>query len=118
MSKNLVTDVRKFDRHVYKIDGPLGRNMVLTSGEGEIQIGQVLSYDEATGKVVKYVSGTNEAFSIALEPADATTADAVVLIALPITRFNSEEIQGMTVATDFKGIKELWNNGILLEEVK
>lgn len=115
---NLVKDGTSFSRKVTKIEGPLGRNMVLASGEGEIKIGQVLSYDEATGKVVKYVSGTNEAFSIALNEADSTTEDVAVLVAVPITRFNSKEVVGMTLTTDFKGIKELWTNGILLEEVE
>lgn len=115
---NLVKDVASFERHVYKIEGPLGRNMVLASGEGEIKMGQVLSYDETTGKVIKYVSGTNEAFSIALNEADSTLGDVPVLVAVPITRFNSAEVIGMTLTTDFKGIKELWSNGILLEEVK
>lgn len=118
MGKNLVQTVKEFDTKVYKIDGPLEKSLILKSGEGEIQIGQVLSYDEATGKVVKYVSGTNEAFSIAMSEADATSEDVPVLVAVPNTRFNSVEIIGMTLATDFKGIKELWNNGITLEEVR
>lgn len=115
---NLVKDVTSFSRKVTKIEGPLGENMILASGEGAIQIGQVLSYDESTGKVVKYNSGSNVAFSIALSEADSTTADVPVLVARPITRFNSVEVKGITLSTDFKGKKELWSNGILLEEVK
>lgn len=115
---NLVKTLHEFDTKVYKIEGPLGKNLMLKSGEGAIQIGQVLSYDESTGKVVKYVSGTNAAFSIALSEADSTSDDVPVLVAVPNTRFNSKEIIGMTLTTDFKGIKELWSNGITLEEVR
>lgn len=115
---NLVKDVTSFSRKVTKIEGPLGENMILASGEGAIAIGQVLSYDESTGKVVKYNSGSNTAFSIALSEADSTSGDVPVLVARPITRFNIAEVKGITLSTDFKGRKELWSNGILLEEVK
>lgn len=115
---NLVQDVTSFSRKVTKIEGPLGENMTLASGEGAIKVGQILSYDESTGKVVKYNSGHNAAFSIALSEADSTSGDVPVLVARPITRFNSAEVKGITLSTDFKGRKELWSNGILLEEVK
>lgn len=115
---NLVSNVNEFDTKVYKIDGPLGRNMILKSGEKAIKIGQVLSYDEDTGKLVKYVKDTNTAFTIALSEADSSSDDAVVLVAVPNTRFNSLEIIGTDLESDFKVIKQLWGNGILLEEVK
>lgn len=121
---NLVKDVTSFDTKVYKVSGPLGKNLLLTKGQGKIEIGQVLSYDEATGKVVKYVADPGEgktrvaAFTIALSEADATSKDVPVLVAVPNTVFNSEEVKGAVLTTDFKIIKELWQSGIILEEVK
>lgn len=124
---NLVKEVTSFDTKVFKISGPLGKNMTLKSGEGKIQIGQVLSIDETTGKLIKYVAkgleeedpGTaTEALTIALSDADASSGDTVVLVALPNTVFNKAEIKGADLGTDYKCIKELWKSGIILEEVE
>lgn len=51
---NLVKDITTFETKVYKISGPLGKNMVVKSGQKKIEIGQILSFDETTGKLVKY----------------------------------------------------------------
>ena len=115
---NLVKDVAKFDTKVYKISGPLGHNFKLKQSEGKIEIGQVLAYDDTTGELVKYAKGTKSAFTIALSDADSTSADAVVLVAVPGTVFNKAEIKGATLESDFVVVKELWGNGITLEEVK
>lgn len=115
---NLVKDVTTFETKVYKIAGPLGKNMTLKSGEGKIEIGQILSYDETTGKLVKYEKDTNEAFTVALSEADSTSEDTVVLAAVPNTRFNSLEVKGADLTTDFKVVKELWKSGITFEEVE
>ena len=115
---NLVKKVADFDTKVYKISGPLGKNMTLASGEKKIEIGQLLSYDKTTGKVVKYAKETKPAFTIALSEADASSGDAVVLVAVPNTVFNKAEVKGATLTTDFNVVGELWGNGIILEEVK
>lgn len=122
---NLVKDITTFETKVYKISGPLGKNMVVKSGQKKIEIGQILSFDETTGKLVKYEKrgeeGTppgNEAFTIALSEVDATSNDATVLVAVPNTVFNSKEIKGATLTDDFKVVKDLWGNGIILEEVE
>lgn len=122
---NLVKDITTFETKVYKISGPLGKNMVVKSGQKKIAIGQILSFDETTGKLVKYEKrgeeGTpqgNEAFTIALSEVDATSNDATVLVAVPNTVFNSKEIKGATLTDDFKVVKDLWGNGIILEEVE
>lgn len=122
---NLVKDITTFETKVYKISGPLGKNMVVKSGQKKIEIGQILSFDETTGKLVKYEKrgeeGTplgNEAFTIALSEADATSNDVTVLVAVPNTVFNSKEIKGATLTDDFKVVKDLWGNGIILEEVE
>ena len=114
---NLVKDVAKYDTKVYKISGPLGQNFKLKQSEGKIEAGQVLAYDES-GKLVKYAKGTKHAFTIALSDADSSDADAVVLVAVPGTVFNKAEIKGATLESDFVVVKELWGNGITLEEVK
>ena len=115
---NLVKNVADFDTKVYKISGPLGKNMTLASGENKIEIGQLLSYDKETGKVVKYVKDTNPAFTIALSEADSTSGDVPVLVAVPNTVFNTAEVKGATLTEDFNVVGELWGNGIILEEVK
>lgn len=115
---NLVKNVTEFDTKVYKIEGPLGKNMTLAQGENKIEIGQLLSYDKTTGKLVKYVKDTKPAFTVALSEADSTSGDAVVLVAQPNTRFNSLEIKGANLTEDFNVVAELWGNGITLEEVK
>lgn len=115
---NFVRTLSGYERTVYKISGPLGQRKTLKSGEGKIEVGQILSYDETTGKLKKYVKGTTEAFTIALGESDATSADSVVLVAIPVTVFNTKEVKGTNLTTDFKAIKELWTNGIILEEVE
>lgn len=115
---NLVKDVAKFDAKVYKISGPLGQNFKLKQSEGKIEIGQVLAYDDTTGELVKYEKGSKHAFTIALSEADSTSEAAVVLVAVPGTVFNKAEIKGAELESDFAVIKELWDNGITLEEVK
>lgn len=115
---NLVNDVTTFERKILKIEGPLGVNMTLKLGEKGIKAGQVLAYDELTGKLVKYVKDTTEAFTIALDNADATSSDCNVLVAVPGTVFNKKEIVGATLTTDFKVVKQLWGNGIILKEVE
>lgn len=122
---NLVKDITTFETKVYKISGPLGKNMVVKSGQKKIEIGQILSFDETTGKLVKYekrgeeeTPPGNEAFTIALSEADATSNDVTVLVAVPNTVFNSKEIKGATLTDDFKVVKDLWGNGIILEEVE
>lgn len=115
---NLVKNVTEFDTKVYKISGPLGKNMVLASGENAIKIGQLLSYDKTTGKLVKYVKNTKTAFTIALSEADSTSGDVPVLVAVPGTIFNLAEVKGATLTEDFNVVGELWSNGIILEEVK
>lgn len=115
---NLVKDVKIFDTKVYKISGPLGKNFMLKTGENAIEVGQLLSYDTASGKLVKYAKSTKPAFTIALSDADATSNDAVVLVAVPGTVFNTAEVKGATLSEDFNVVKELWGNGIILEEVK
>lgn len=115
---NLVKNVTEFDTKIYKISGPLGKNMVLASGEKKIEIGQLLSYDKTTGKLVKYVKDTKPAFTIALSTSDSSSADSTVLVAVPGTIFNLAEIKGATLTEDFNVVGELWSNGIILEEVK
>lgn len=121
---NLVKNVTEFDTKVYKISGPLGKNMTLAQGENKIEIGQVLSFDDTTGKLVKYNPTVEEgqtaleAFTIALSEADSTSEDTVILVAVPNTRFNSLELKGADLTKDFKIVKELWKSGIILEEVK
>lgn len=115
---NLVKDVAKYDTKVFKISGPLGQNFKLKQSEGKIEAGQVLAYDDESGKLVKYAKGTKHAFTIALSDADSSDADAVVLVAVPGTVFNKAEIKGAELESDFAVIKELWDNGITLEEVK
>ena len=122
---NLVKNVIEFDTKVYKISGPLGKNMTLKGGEGKIEVGQVLSIDETTGKLVKYISKkvgegpeATEALTLALSEADATSGDTVVLVAVPNTFFNRGEVKGVELGTDFRCIKELWKSGIILEEVE
>ena len=115
---NLVKDVETFERDIFKISGPLGVNMTLKTGENAITAGQILSYDETSGKLVKYVANTNEAFTIALENADSTSGDVPVLVAVPGTIINSNKIAGTELSTDFKVIKQLWGNGIILKEVE
>lgn len=115
---NLVKDVAKFDTKVFKISGPLGQNFKLKQSEGKIEVGQVLAYEDESGKLVKYAKETNHAFTIALSDADSSGADAVVLVAVPGTVFNKAEIKGVELESDFAVIKELWDNGITLEEVK
>lgn len=115
---NLVKDVETFERDILKISGPLGVNMTLKTGENAITAGQILSYDETSGKLVKYVAETNEAFTIALENADSTSEDVPVLVAVPGTVINSNKIVGTELSTDFKVVKQLWGNGIILKEVE
>ena len=115
---NLVKNVATYDTKVLKISGPLGKNFTLKSGEKTIQAGQLLSYDKETGKLVKYAKDTKLAFTIALEDADATSGDVPVLVAVPGTVFNSAEVKGADLESDFNVVKELWENGIVLEEVK
>lgn len=115
---NCVKDLNSYNTKVFKISGPLGQRKTLKSGEGKIEVGQILSYDETTGKLKKYVKGTTEAFTIALGESDSTSADSVVLVAIPVTVFNTKEVKGTNLTTDFKAIKELWTNGIILEEVE
>lgn len=115
---NLVKDVETFERDILKISGPLGVNMTLKTGENAIKAGQILSYDETSGKLVKYVAETNEAFTIALENADSTSEDVPVLVAVPGTVINSNKIVGTELSTDFKVVKQLWGNGIILKEVE
>ncbi len=115
---NLVREIERFDRDILKISGPLGINMTLKSGENGIKAGQLLSYDDTTGKLVKYVKTTHPAFTIALEDADSTSADVPVLVAVPGTTINKEKVTGATLTEDFNVVKELWGNGIMLKEVK
>lgn len=115
---NLVKDIETFERDILKISGPLGINMTLKTGEDAITAGQVLSYEETSGKLVKYVANTNEAFTVALEDADSTSEDVPVLVAVPGTVINSNKIAGAELSTDFKVVKQLWGNGIILKEVE
>lgn len=115
---NLVKDVETFERDILKISGPLGVNMTLKTGVKTIVAGQLLSYEETTGKLVKYEKTTHPAFTVALEDADATSSDVPVLVAVPGTTINSKKITGAELASDFNVVKELWGNGILLKEVE
>ena len=115
---NLVRDIETFERDILKISGPLGINMTLKSGEEAIKAGQLLSYEDSTGKLVKYVKSTHPAFTVALEDADSTSADVSVLIAVPGSVINKGRVIGATLTEDFNVVKELWGNGILLKEVK
>lgn len=115
---NLVKDVETIERDILKISGPLGVNMILKTGENTITAGQLLSYDATDGKLVKYEKTTKPAFTVALEDADATSADVPVLVAAPGTTINSKKIAGATLTEDFNVVKELWGNGILLKEVE
>ena len=115
---NLVKNVTEFDTKVYKISGPLGKNFMLKQSEGKIEIGQLLSYDAESGKLVKYTKTEKPAFTIALSEADSTSGDVPVLVAVPNTVFNTVEVKGATLTEDFNVVAELWGNGIILEEVK
>lgn len=115
---NLVKNVATYNTKVLKISGPLGKNFTLKSGEEAIQAGQLLSYEATTGKLVKYEKTNKPAFTVALEGADATSGDVPVLVAVPGTVFNSAEVKGADIKSDFNVVKELWGNGIVLEEVK
>lgn len=115
---NLVKDIETFERDILKISGPLGVNMILKTGENAIKAGQILSYDETTGKLVKYEKTTHPAFTIALEDADSTSENVTVLVAVPGTTINSKKIVGATLTEDFNVVKELWGNGIILKEVE
>ena len=115
---NLVQDINTFERDILKISGPLGVNMTLKLGENEIKAGQILSYDETTGKLVKYEKTTHPAFTVALENADSTSEDVSVLVAVPGTTINLNKIVGTVLTEDFNVVKELWGNGIILKEVE
>lgn len=111
---NLVKDVSSYERDILKISGELGKNFILK--EDKIVAGDILAYDDTDGKLVKYEKGTNTPFSVALSDADATSEDAVVLVAVPGTgtRLNKNKINNI----DLTAIRELWLAGIILEEVE
>lgn len=114
--------IATFDTEVYKIDGPLHEGLLVKSGEGSIKMGQVVSYDDATGKLVKHIPGTNKAFSIVYlangeEEVDTATEDKRVSILRAISRFNKKHVVGIDPDTDFQSVRELWENGIYLEDV-
>ena len=130
--------IATFDTEVYKIDGPLHEGLMIASGEGSIKMGQVVSFDDATGKLVKHISDSavaagaaetppvtlvaNKAHSIVYlsngeDEVDASTEDKRVSILRGISRFNKKHIVGMDPDVDFRSVRELWENGIYLEEV-
>lgn len=112
---NLVVDKNIYDREIFKIEGPLEKPFISTE---KVSRGQVLAYDMATGKVVKYVKGDANkgvAFTVAMEDAEA---GAKVLVALPGTILNKDLIVGVTLTNDFGVIADLFKSGILLEEVR
>ncbi|MGL4977001.1 MAG: hypothetical protein ACRC5G_03205 [Cetobacterium sp.] len=112
---NLVVNKNTYDREIFKIEGPLEKPFVTTE---KILRGQVLAYDVATGKVVKYVKGDankGAAFTVSMEDADA---GAKVLVAVPGTTINKDLLVGVTLASDFGVISDLFKSGILLEEVR
>lgn len=112
---NLVVDKNIYDREIFKIEGPLEKPFISTE---KVSRGQVLAYDVATGKVVKYVKGDANkgvAFTVAMDDAEA---GAKVLVALPGTILNKDLIVGVTLTNDFGVIADLFKSGILLEEVR
>ncbi|MGL4933931.1 MAG: hypothetical protein ACRC51_00520 [Cetobacterium sp.] len=112
---NLVVDKNSYDREIFKIEGPLEKPFTSTE---EVLRGQILAYDAATGEVVKYVKGDADkgvAFTVAMEDADA---GAKVLVAVPGTTINKGLLVGVTLASDFGVIADLFKSGILLEEVR
>lgn len=112
---NLVVDKNMYDREIFKIEGPLSKPFVSTE---KVDRGQVLAFDKATGKVVKYVKGDANkgiAFTVAMEDAEA---GAKVLVAIPGTVLNKDLLIGVTLATDFGVIADLFKSGILLEGVR
>lgn len=120
MNKRIV--IATFDNEVYKIDGPLHEGLSLAAGEGIVTMGQVVSYDDTTGKLLRHIPGTNKAFSIIFlangEPEiNASTADMRVSILRGNSRFNKKHVVGMDPDLDFQSVRELWENGIYLEEV-
>ena len=119
---NKKTTIATFNTEVYKIDGPLHEGLLVASGEGSIKMGQVVSYDDSTGKLVKHIPGTNKAHSIVYlangeEEVDASTEDKRVSILRAISRFNKKHVVGIDPDVDFKSVRELWENGIYLEDV-
>lgn len=111
----LTSTLQKFDRDMLKISGPLGLNMIVASGAGVINEGDVLTYDTTTGTIKKYTTG-EEAFSIALSKCDATTEEGSVTVAMPVSEINIGKVNGIT-ATDYPQILELMKMGIILKGV-
>ncbi|MEG0730009.1 hypothetical protein [Cetobacterium sp.] len=112
---NLVVEKNSYDREIFKIEGPLSKPF---ASKEKVARGQVLAYDTATGKVVKYIkddANKGVAFTVAMEDAEA---GAKVLVAVPGTTINKALLVGVTLASDFGVIADLFKSGILLEEVR
>ncbi|MGL5122560.1 MAG: hypothetical protein ACRC6K_00120 [Fusobacteriaceae bacterium] len=115
---NLVKDVKSFKRNILKISGPLGKLMPFNNSNstGGVKAGEILSYNTTTGKMELFIEGSEgEMFTIALGDSDGN----FVLVALPGTIINERELKVFDIdffrsTKGFKGIKELWSNGIIL----
>lgn len=117
---NFVRTVHQYDRDIFKIEGPLGKRIELKDSVGAIEQGQVLAFEETTGKLVKWdkegIDGTDVVLTVAMSSAEA--GSKTILVAVPGNKINIGMIKGADLKIDFKVISDLFRTGILLEEVR